>query len=42
VEGAWKEINRAEAYAKARLIGEPEFRRLFGELPPLPLPIPLQ
>jgi hypothetical protein len=42
VEGTWKEINRAEAYAKARLIGEPEFRRLFGELPPLPLPIPLQ
>ena len=36
VEGAWTEIDRAEAYAKAQLIGEMEFRRLFGELPPLP------
>jgi hypothetical protein len=25
VQGAWKEINRTEAYAKARLIGEHEF-----------------
>jgi hypothetical protein len=38
VDGAWKEINCAEAYAKAQLIGELEFRRLFGELPPLPAP----
>jgi hypothetical protein len=36
VEGAWKEINRTEAYIKARLIGEHEFRQLFGELPPPP------
>src|SRR5262245_11186229 len=36
VQGAWKEIYRAEAYTKARLIGEHEFRQLFGELPPLP------
>jgi len=36
VEGAWKEINRTEAYTKAQLIGELEFRRLFGKLPPLP------
>ena len=39
VEGAWKEVNHAEAYTKARLIGEHEFRHLFGELPPLPPPI---
>lgn len=39
VQGAWKEINHAEAYAKARLIGEHEFRHLFGDLPPLPPPI---
>jgi hypothetical protein len=38
VHGAWKEINRTEAYTKARLIGEHEFRQLFGELPPLPPP----
>ena len=38
VDGKWVEINRAEAYAKAQLIGELEFRRLFGELPPLPAP----
>ena len=36
VEGSWKEIRRSEAYIKAQLIGELEFRRLFGELPPLP------
>jgi hypothetical protein len=39
VEGAWKEIDRNEAYTKARLIGEHEFRHLFGELPPPPPPI---
>jgi hypothetical protein len=39
VEGAWKEISHAEAYTKARLIGEHEFRHLFGDLPPLPPPI---
>ena len=39
VQGAWKEINRTEAYTQARLIGEHEFRQLFGELPPLPPPI---
>ncbi len=38
VQGAWKEINHSEAYNKARLIGEHEFRQLFGELPPLPPP----
>lgn len=42
VDGAWKEINRAEAYAKAQLIGALEFRRLFGDLPPLPAPSPRQ
>ena len=39
VQGAWKEISHAEAYNKARLIGEHEFRQLFGELPPLPRPM---
>jgi hypothetical protein len=38
VKGAWKEVDRNEAYTKAQLIGEPEFRRLFGQLPPLPPP----
>jgi hypothetical protein len=28
VEGAWKEVNHAEAYTRARLIGEHEFRHL--------------
>ena len=36
VGGAWKEISRTEAYTRAQLLGELEFRRLFGELPPLP------
>jgi hypothetical protein len=36
IGGAWKEISRTEAYTKAQLLGELEFRRLFGELPPLP------
>jgi hypothetical protein len=36
VEGAWKEVSHAEAYTRARLIGEHEFRNLFGELPPPP------
>jgi hypothetical protein len=40
VDGAWKEINHTEAYDKAQLIGEHEFRKLFGELPPPPPPIP--
>ena len=39
VDGAWKEINHTEAYAEARLIGEHEFRQLFGKLPPLPPPM---
>jgi len=37
IDGEWKEISRAEAYTKAQLIGELEFKRLFGDLPPLPL-----
>ena len=40
VDGAWREINRADAYAKAQLVGELEFKRLFGDLPPLPTPSP--
>jgi hypothetical protein len=40
VEGAWREINRIEAYTKAQLMGELEFGRVFGELPPLPSPKP--
>jgi len=38
IDGAWRETDRAEAYTKAELIGEHEFRRLFGLLPPLPAP----
>ena len=29
VDGAWKEINRIEAYTQAQLISEQEFRQLF-------------
>jgi hypothetical protein len=36
VEGAWKEVSHSDAYTKARLVGEHEFRNLFGDLPPPP------
>jgi hypothetical protein len=34
--GAWKEINGAEAGMGAAIIGEERFTKMFGQLPPLP------
>jgi hypothetical protein len=36
MQGTWKEIDRTDAYNKAQLIGEHEFRQRFGKLPVLP------
>jgi hypothetical protein len=36
VNGAWARRDSTEMSAKARVVSEERFKRLFGELPPLP------